>query len=424
MNPKIKRIIALAAPLVLLALLLAYLTRPVKTTSGEGTPGEKGVLNLLNFINSSGDEEKPADFDPSRIKTYEIEEEKFIKSVAIEKNPVCAGEDFMVTVALANPNGPLSSLVTRIGNQSGNPAILRFERGGEREFYIVVRDEGKHIEFRKMTINVQECPDKPIVHLQARLHSTLADTAEFEVLEQKGLSGKCVYNWDFGDGIYLKTETGTAQHNYAKREQNQFLSTFTVKVTVTDALNKQAMGRASVSLPNIHYISRMMGSPSIPILYERFPKLKGTTYETKITMKNIFDENISFEEVQAEFKPCDTSSRSDFKNFNASQFISKTFIPGKGIVEDTLSFDRSLMPDLTCIVVIKLIGKMQGDKAVTSTLYLDIPPTTKEGIDPNRDKIITDEDTIRKVKKAQELLGKDRPITPEDIRKLEQEGKL
>jgi len=382
------------------------------------------LLNIFQFM-SAGKEDKPQqEFDPEKIHTYEIKEANLIKDVILEKNPVCTNEDFKVTVIAKNPNGPDEHLVYRIQNELGNPAILRYTRPGKRVFYVVVRDEGKHIDFEKVEVTVQECPGKPTVILDARLHNLEPETAKFEVTSQKGLEGKCSYDWDFGDGNYMTTDTGYVEHNYAKREQTTLQSSFLVKVKVTDAQGHEATGRSTISFPNIHYLSNLMGNPVLPVTYNRFPRITDAGIEVTATIKNIFNEPVIFDSAELEMKPCDSSWSPEYRQVAASSLLEVTTIPPRGSTKQIIFMDRSLLPPSTCNVIIQLKGPFGKNEEVSAKLYLNIPPTGKEDIDPQKDKVIDDTEMVDKLNRAAEILGKDRPITPADIEKLEREGKL
>ncbi len=382
------------------------------------------LLNIFQFM-SAGKEDKPQqEFDPEKINTYEIKEANLIKDVILEKNPVCTNEDFKVTVIAKNPNGPDEHLVYRIQNELGNPAILRYTKPGKRVFYVVVRDEGKHIDFEKVEVTVQECPGKPTVILDARLHNLEPETAKFEVTSQKGLEGKCTYDWDFGDGNYMTTDTGYVEHNYSKREQTTLQSSFLVKVKVTDAKGQEATGRSTISFPNIHYLSNLMGNPVLPVTYNRFPRITDAGIEVTATIKNIFNEPVIFDSAELEMKPCDSSWSPEYRQVAASSLLEVTTIPPRGSTKQIIFMDRSLLPPSTCNVIIQLKGPFGKNEEVSAKLYLNIPPTGKEDIDPQKDKVIDDKEMVDKLNRAAEILGKDRPITPSDIEKLEREGKL
>lgn len=384
----------------------------------------QSLLNIFQFMSQQEQSEQLPPVDPEKVETYEIEQANFIKDIILEKNPVCAGEDFKVTVIAKNPFGSDAHLVYRISNKLGNPAIMRFNKAGQREFYVTVRDEGKHIDMRKVQITVVECPDKPLVVLSARLHNLEPESAIFEVTSQKGLSGKCTYEWDFGDGTYATTQNGYITHSYASRDQKGLQSSFLVKVTVADANNITATGRNSISFPNVHYLSNLMGNPIIPVLYNKFPSIDSSTITVAVTMKNIFDEAVSFTNAVLECMPCNTEMSPDYKNINPDQLLESTYIAPRSTVKQLLKISRYLLPKSTCNLTITLSGQYPGNREVYAKIYLNIPPQSKEDIDASRDKIITDDDMIEKLNKASKILGKDKPITPQDIQKLEREGKL
>jgi len=384
----------------------------------------QSLLNIFQFMSQQEQSEQLPPVDPEKVETYEIEQANFIKDIILEKNPVCAGEDFKVTVIAKNPFGSDAHLVYRISNKLGNPAIMRFNKAGQREFYVTVRDEGKHIDMRKVQITVVECPDKPLVVLSARLHNLEPESAIFEVTSQKGLSGKCTYEWDFGDGTYATTQNGYITHSYASRDQKGLQSSFLVKVTVADANNITATGRNSISFPNVHYLSNLMGNPIIPVLYNKFPSIDSSTITVEVTMKNIFDEAVSFTNAVLECMPCNTEMSPDYKNINPDQLLESTYIAPRSTVKQLLKISRYLLPKSTCNLTITLSGQYPGNREVYAKIYLNIPPQSKEDIDASRDKIITDDDMIEKLNKASKILGKDKPITPQDIQKLEREGKL
>ncbi|NMB65120.1 MAG: hypothetical protein GYA16_09675 [Spirochaetes bacterium] len=384
----------------------------------------QSLLNVFQFMSAPEPQEEIPPVDPEKVETYEIEQANFIKEIILEKNPVCAGEDFKVTVIAKNPFGPDAHLVYRISNKLGNPAILRFTKAGLREFYVTVRDEGKHIDMRKVQINVVDCADKPIVTLSARLHNLEPESAIFEVTSQKGLTGKCTYDWDFGDGTYATTQTGYITHSYASRDQKGLQSSFIAQVKVTDANGISAIGRGSISFPNVHYLSNLMGNPVIPVLYNKFPSIDNAYITVEINMKNIFDEPVAFNNAVIECKPCNTALSPDYKNINPDQILESTFIAPKSSVKQLLKVPKSLLPKSTCNLNITLSGPYPDKREVYAKIFLNIPPQSKDDIDTTRDKIITDDEMIQKLNKAAQILGKDRPITPQDIQKLEREGKL
>jgi hypothetical protein len=416
-----RRTILFTIIIISLGIVLHILTRSPEKPDKEEEAVQRENEQIVEEL--SGEEWSEYRVDKSKLKTYEIEKKKFIRDVIIEKDPVCAGEDFKVEVIASNTEGADSELTYRIGRQFGNPVILRFARSGEKVIHIFVRNSRENVDHRKITVRVVDCPDKPYVYLKARFSSDRPDEADFEVAEMRGLSGKCSYRWDFGDGSTLVTQSGFSTHNYGKRKQKQFSSTFIATVTVIDEIGREALGRASISFPNVHWMSSRMGHPIIPVIYNRFPEQKSGLYEVNVTIKNIYDEDIRLKDAQAEFRPCDSTGAPEFGIYGAKAFISKTFLPANGIVNDRLTFSEKMLPPSTCNVIIKLSGELLDGRTVTGSLYLTIPMTAEEALETKRGKVVTDRELIRKIRKARSILGKE-VITPAEIRRLELEGKL
>ncbi|HQQ49777.1 MAG TPA: hypothetical protein PLZ29_01160, partial [Spirochaetota bacterium] len=164
-----KRIYIIIGIIAAVILVFIFLIHTNNDKSNNDDPSKnQSLLNIFQFMSQQEQSEELPPVDPEKVETYEIEQANFIKDIILEKNPVCAGEDFKVTVIAKNPFGSDAHLVYRISNKLGNPAIMRFNKAGQREFYVTVRDEGKHIDMRKVQITVVECADKPLVVLSAR----------------------------------------------------------------------------------------------------------------------------------------------------------------------------------------------------------------------------------------------------------------
>ncbi|TAL34499.1 MAG: hypothetical protein EPN93_12330 [Spirochaetes bacterium] len=415
-------IIAVAAVAIILGIIL---------TRGEKDPAEdkksaksKEYAGLLDFLTAPDNEPESKEVNPDEVPSYEIEEAKIIKDVIVEKDPVCSGEDFKVTVVAHNPNGPDKHLVYRIGDKMGNPAILRFTQPGTREFYVVARDEGKHIDHRVVQVQVQDCPGKPVVVLKARMHHTIPETGMFEVTSEKGLTGTCTYEWDFGDGKKTTTNTGYATHTYADRVQSELQSSYVISLKVTDSLNKAVDIRASLSFPNIHYISKLMGQPILPVTADKFATYAGGIYEVNATIKNIFESQVEFDEAELEIKPCDSSYSPTVRVVQARELMDTSLLAPLESLTQTIRMSKALLPPSSCNVTITFSGPFDKSTRVTAKVYVDIPPSSAKDIDTARDKTVTDKAMVEKLNKASRILGTGKPITPEDLDRLEKEGKL
>ena len=153
-------------------------------------------------------------------------------------------------------------------------------------------------------------------------------------------------------------------------------------------------------------------------------ELKNSIYELPVAMKNIYDEDITFQTADIEYKPCDSSGMTETRRIDAGVLLANTVLPRRGTVDTILSFDKSQLPPFTCNLSIRLSGRMRGVTEVVANMHISIPPSGRDSVDEGRDAVVKDDEMINKLNRAAEILGRDRPITPDDIRRLEKEGKL
>ncbi len=355
--------------------------------------------------------------------TYKIKQTRMIKEIIVEKQTVCAGEDFTVRVEADNPGGSKSALTYRIGTKSDNPAVMRYMRPGRKEIHVFVKNARNQVDHGTTSVVVQECPGKPIAIVRASLSNNSPEEAEIEVLQLRGLEGKCTYEWDFGDGKTEKTNIKYVTHNYGDRDQKSFTSTFLVSVKVTDEAGRVATGRDTITFPNIHWISNKMGRAILPVIYNRFPKETPESYNIDMTIKNIYDQPVTFQNIDIESNPCVKGQPTDFINYDAGSLVSKTVLPANGITSDVLSVNKGDLPPQTCNMKVTMNGLIGDGSPVRAELLITIPMTKEEALETGRGREVKDKELIRKIQKARKILGREL-VTPADIRKLEKEGKL
>lgn len=410
-----KWLLLVVGSVILIAGIIALRGGGKKEAPAENEP-QAALSFYQNLFSSIGGENTP---DPSKVPTFEVERVNFIKKVQV-KQTVCVGEDFEVKVTARDPEGRDKDLIYKVGTKVGNPVIYRYLAEGSHELVVTVRDF-KRIDTQTVTVKAIKCADRPIVYLRAGLHPMRPEEGEFEVLKAEGLSGKCTYVWDFGDGSSKTTSVGYATHNYFAREQTRFHSTFIVSVTVSDEKGQSATAKASIDFPNTQWISAQMGNASIPMSYNRFPVKRGDGYVVDVNMKNIYREQISFGEATVEYVPCDTSLQTESREYGAGALLSQTVLAPNETASATLTIARSIMPKSTCNVTVRLKGATQSGKQLATNMYLTIPATgedlKKKGV------VIDDPELDRKVQKAKKILGKDF-VTTDELRTLEKEGKL
>lgn len=417
MSKKSIALVSIAAGFLLLVVILV-LVRSDDPSGTDGGDRQKHFNSLMKFMT----DESEMEIDPEKIEKFDITEAKIIQNVILEKTTVCAGEDFMVTVAGQNPNGSDASLAYRIGDRRGNPAILRFMKPGKREFYVIAQDSGSHVDFREVEINVVECPDRAQLIVEGKLAGLKSEEAEFEVVKRSGIGESCTYEWDFGDGSKKSGVYGYVTHNYALRDQKSIQSSFTVTVKASDTDGRTAEGRCSISLPNIHFMSSLLNDSIIPAQYESFPALKGSRYEVPISFKNIYEADAVFSGATIEAQPCSSPENTPAASASPGSLMGTSRIRAGETASDILRVDRSLVPAGTCNLVIRFTGELANRRPVSAAVYLNIKP---EGGDAGgQNKAVSDKTMIEKLEKAARILGRGRPITPDDLKRLEKEGKL
>ena len=388
----------------------------------ESALADKDPASAMNFyMNLFSSSDGKSDIDPSKVDTFEVERRNFIRKVHLEKETVCAGDDFEVRVDARDPDGREKDLIFKVAEKVGNPVILKYYGEGTHDIVVTVRDYTR-IDTKTVTVNVVNCPDRPLVFMKATPHPMRPEEGEFEVVKMEGFTGKTSYLWDFGDGTTKKTETGYATHNYFARDQKRFHSTFTVKVTVTDEKNTSATARATIDFPNVQWISSQMGAATIPISYNRFPVNRDGAYTVDVNMKNIHSESLSFGDAEVEYVSCDSERPPEVRAYGAGALLSQTSIARNAVANSTLTLAGGMMPKSTCNVTIKLKGSTQSGKAVNAALYLTIP-VSNEDLKYKKHQVVEDPELDRKIQQAKKILGKDF-VTVDELRTLEKEGKL
>ncbi|HOO71530.1 MAG TPA: PKD domain-containing protein [Spirochaetota bacterium] len=355
--------------------------------------------------------------------TVQIHKETYISNIVLEKETVCVDEEVEVYVEASNPGGLDSNLYYQIGVVSGNPAVVRFTEEGTQTFNVLVKDfTGTGIDSKEVSINVVSCEPKAFLAFKFMHSAENQEILDFEISDYDGLSEDCLYTWDFGDGTTFSTRKKFVSHDYRGRKYDRYVSSFVVSVTARDDGGNTAKTRQTVSIPNIHYISNQMGNPTIPVKYNRFPDIKGNSYDAEVTMYNIYDEDIQFTEAVMRFISCASNNDTVEENAGISNLLKTSNIPAGSFINDIISIDQSVFNDTICVVGIEFRGTLGNDRTVKANMYLDIPPSGRTVV--ASDKVVADESMIEKLNRAEAILGKGKPITPSDLNRLEREGKL
>jgi hypothetical protein len=433
----LRKLIYLIPYLIIIAIVVNVITRPdskntqkeqahVKSNSKDTTIQQPSNNHNNAIQQRSAVEWKKSDIDHTRINVTEIKMTEMIDHFEVEKNPVCAGEDFMVSVKASNPRNETNTLNYSIGGKKGNPVVLNYQSPGDKRIHIFVRDDITLLDHTIADVTVINCENQQQARLERTFSSEKLNEVDFHVADIRGLEGSSTFEWDFGDGKGASTTAGSISHNYGDREQKSFSSTFVAQVTITDESGTSVSARTEITFTNIQWMSSRNGETIIPITYDRIARLSGDMYTVNIKMKNIFDKSLNFSDASVKYIACDGNNTVEVTTYYADQFISKTNLDAEEYVEDTLTIDKNIFPYEICTLNIKLAGTLSDGRKVTSPLYITIPLSAKslqEAIDNKRARVISDSSIANKVKKARTILGKNF-VTPMDIEKLEEEGKI
>ena len=367
---------------------------------------------------------------------------KLIDTVQLDKTRVCPNEDFQVRIT--QPLDVRVPVQYNVNRYRGNPVVLRFVDPGVREFFITASDGSVGVDFKRVTLEVLEkdhpdCAGKPLVVLSARLAALQGETVELEVTRTQNLTGSLRFHWDFGDGTRAENADRFVTHSYAMRDQDDPSSDITITLTVHDEKNTEVVTRATINFPNTYFLAEITGNPVMPVEYDRFPTKRGNNYETNLRIKNIDPVTVDLTRAILKRDTCLAGKEPETGEVPASQLLGNTSIGPKRSQSYRLSLPVDLVGEKTCRLEIIFSGDSiparQGTRIgpkidatygpTTATLYLEInaPPGKEEGGGAGAAERVTDPATIEKLNKARKLLG-DRPITPDDIQKLERQGRL
>lgn len=363
--------------------------------------------------------------DPAAVQPLHIRQESFIRDIILEKSVVCSGEEFIVYVEAANSNGDKGRLVYTIGTRSGNPGLLSFSEPGTHRFDIVVKDAfGEGIQYAHASVRVNACVPHTAVRMSGAPDPENQERIVFTIAGDENASRRKRYHWDFGDGTVATTLTSSTTHSYEEREQREYASTFVAQVTVIDEQGRQSIGRTTVTIPNISYLSLQMGNPVMPVRYDRFLVKKGDRYETRLVFHNVFAENVEFDEARIALRTCDGIGELPDAIESAERIIDTTAVPAYLSADAILSLPAWAIPESACFLSLTLHGNMgPEEQRVRAQINLDLPPRPLTQ-NATRNTRVTDRALLEKLNRAAAIRGTNRPITDEEIKRLEREGKI
>ena len=356
-------------------------------------------------------------------------ETRSVFKVQLDKRSVCMNEEVKISLntagRYAKPN-----LIYSIGGKTGDRRVMKYGTPGTKQILVLVKDyqQGAIIQQETVEVIVEDCTKIDTLSFQATPDSNNNDIYNFTIKEDALPDGSYLYVWDFGDGSTLETSEPSAAHDYRKRDQDRMFSTFTVSVTAINDTDYELSGSRTVSLPNLHFMSSAMGSPTLPAIYERFPVPNGEYYTTNIEINNIYEYSVEFTEAVITWYLYDGSPCSENNYYNAEDLLDHKHIPETTIDTLTLRLKEVDVHPNAGSVSITLTGQLYDERKVTARVLLDIPPkkieyaaNTETGTTNKEFPAVQNRVLIRKLEKAREILGPGRPVTPSDLSRLEGE---
>jgi len=317
------------------------------------------------------DEDPPRDESVIEKKLNTLPKKKFISDVILEKNVVCAGEDMDVNVILENPGGPTSDLLCMIGGQIGPKVIVRFSDPGQEDLLIIVRDKEGNFDNKKVSIQITECPGKPMLTLGYSFSKQRAEAIDFTITEKKNIECPCTFEWDFGDGTPPVSGGETQTHDYGARNQDTFTTTFLVSVRVAGLKNRSAAGRVSVSLANAYWVADQVGYLPLPIVYEIYPDLRVSNNSLDITVRNVYNQEITMESAVITSGDCNRNSVSKTTNVPAGSLMKDTRFTGGSVRDETLTLPPSAVSDPNCSVRVVVSGHLPDGTPVKGVVHIN-----------------------------------------------------
>ncbi len=375
MERKKSLILILALPLLIFVI---YMVK--QFTSG---PDEKPVHDKKKHISNEFDsmqmamdygqvdEEPPLDVSLIEKKLDSYPKKHFISDVILEKSVVCTDEDIDVNVILENPDGSTSDLLCLIGGQIGPKSAVRFTDPGQEDLLIIVRDKEGNVDWKKVSVQITECPDKPSLTISYAYSNIRAEAVDFTITEKKNIECPCTYEWDFGDGTPPVSGNESQTHDYGGRSQEAFTSTFIVSVKAAGLKNRNGIGRATVSFGNAYWIEKEVGYAPLPMVYEIYPDLRESKYSLDITVRNVYNEEITMESAVITARDCNNKNVSKTTEVSAASLLKDTRFTGGSVREESINLPPSAVPDTNCSVHVVLSGHMPDGTPVKGFVYLN-----------------------------------------------------
>jgi hypothetical protein len=428
------------AVLVLLAIALSRTTRPgprlhvapEPTPLRASDPVERAVQGSPAF--SPPTPAKPA-------------EHLGVASVWIEKPSVCLGEPTRIRVTPSYAGVPAGRVTAVIGGHPGLEASFLATTGepGVRHVVVSLVDEGgseRTPVTSEATIEVLPCvADRVLLAdatplagapdafaLRARLlrgdewerrtrHASAAsDDGPLEVAAAR-------YRWRFGDDTTAVTTEGSVTHAFpreADRPAGELAHAYLVRVDALDDSDRVlGVGYASVSLQNVHGRLELLHHViALDAEYSQFPERDGAGgLASKVVLRNPSrTETVILQNVEVTKIGCDGRDAGR-EQLAPGSVLASDSVPAGGRVEGRWAVDGDAAEGICYLdAVVTGVSRPAGMTASGSF-------SMTVGRDP-RGTLVTGDDRAAALTLARAQLGNPLTIGPDDMIRLEEEGKI
>jgi hypothetical protein len=344
-----------------------------------------------------------------------------IRSVALDKTSLCAGESVRVTVVAEHPDGGGKPVTVSINGKVGSVQHVQFAGApGARRLLVVAGTREGLVDVRQVAVSVAGCgPEVRFPLVRARLSLYRPQTVEFVVLNAADLAqGPTKYVWEFGDGQMLETTVPAASHRYEpwKVARDEPFVTYQTMVTVKPAPGPDASARHSVTLVNHYAWSKERGSIHPPVEWDERVRRVRDLLIGKYTLTNLEDEPIALTARQIEGEYCDPLR--DPVRF-APEEVRLRLRPTE-IFESAVIVPAGMVPGDICRLAVRFTGQTDSGVPVSASLYYTVADSPFFRM-PERDY-----DILRTLNSAAAggLAPNPNRIGDEDLHRLAREGKI
>jgi hypothetical protein len=356
-----------------------------------------------------------------------------IDDISVEKREVCEGEENLISLRAHTPDGSDAFLHYSVGGRQGQRIPVRSWIADDGETpKLEVRVFGRN---GKVTVaqvppfTVKPCKPARSAFITSRIRANTWSEFEFEVkLAESALPEGGTpfqprsYEWSFGDGETLTTQTPYALHNYEGRKQDAMFSHLLVEVKVRGDGGEPVVGRTALQLVNPAF-EDLATKGVVTLLVQltpRFPELGSDgVVRQKVRLfhhqdRPVFIHNaVLFRHRRASTAP------GGQQVVDPSRLLGSSIVPpGKGL-EFEVRLDTRKEPDVFSVEHY-VEGKDSEGRPARGAFSVMRPPArpTKENSNPVEDPLLK-----AKILEARKLLN--RPyVTDEDLWQLQREGKF